>query len=159
MALLFLVGTPLDAAFANQKGPDFNAFVAFDFKTHILTTQFQFRYIGQFDTMLSHGGKYNASLSAATAARESSMPDRSGSGTVASISFNGIGQFRTDCLSNMVNSRYEHGIRPVNPETSAGRIHYRRALRPHCPDQVEPAFEPFAEFSRSGVFRASQLTH
>ena len=59
----------------------------------------------------------------------------------------------------MVNSRYEHGIRPVNPETSAGRIHYRRALRPHRPDQVEPTFEPFAEFSRSGVFRASELAH
>jgi hypothetical protein len=49
--------------------------------------------------------------------------------------------------------------RPVNPHTGAVRVHYRGAFRPHRPDQVEPAFEPFPEFSQSGVLRTSELAH
>ncbi len=62
MAFLFLVRTPLNAALAYQKSPDFSASVL-DLETNIATAQFQLWHIGELDSVLSHTGKYNAARS------------------------------------------------------------------------------------------------
>jgi len=48
---------------------------------------------------------------------------------------------------------------PDQPTNPCRTRPYRRALRPHRPNQVEPAFQPFPEFSRAGILRASELPH
>jgi hypothetical protein len=56
-------------------------------------------------------------------------------------------------------SRRQDGSGSVHPQSRARRIRDGRAFRPHRPDQVQPAFEPFAELARPGIVRAAELIH
>jgi hypothetical protein len=62
VAFLFLVRTPLYAAFTHQKSPEFSVSVTDDFETHFFAADLQLGYFGELDSVLSHSGKYNASL-------------------------------------------------------------------------------------------------
>jgi hypothetical protein len=73
MPFLFFVWTPFYSAFAHQKGSNFNVFVTLDFEMHIFLAYLQFRYFGQLDGVLSHGGKYSAGALSSTP-REPSTP-------------------------------------------------------------------------------------
>ena len=67
-------------------------------------------------------------------------------------------QFVAPCCASFL-SRRQDGSGSVHPQSSARRIHCGRTLRPHGADQVEPAFQPLAEFPRPGVIRAPELIH